>query len=256
MTRWLDRLRLALGDRPLQRWFFRDDDAGWEDRRLAALTGAFRDTGVKVDLAAIPATISPALGRRLADLVDDGAVSVHQHGWAHANHERSGRRCEFGPSRGLAAQARDIARGQRALAERLGRPPAPIFTPPWNRCTPVTAELLADMGFAALSADSTAPLRDVAGLTEIPVTVDWTRCFSRGGRTELARALLRAGATCGDRPIGLMLHHAVMHEDELVALRELLALLRETVTLTSIAALVDESSLTSISPSGHAAPAR
>ena len=38
-------------------------------------------------------------------------VAVHQHGFAHENHEPQGRKCEFGPSRSRVAQRRDIAAG-------------------------------------------------------------------------------------------------------------------------------------------------
>jgi predicted deacetylase len=257
MTTWLDPLRRALHDHPQQPWFFRDDDAGWDDRRLEALTDTFRATGVHVDLAAIPAAVSPLLGQRLAEAIDDGSVSVHQHGWTHANHEPTGRKSEFGLSRGAAAQARDIGQGRRLLAERLGRPPTPIFVPPWNRCTDVTVLLLLRLGLTVLSADHSTPKRNLTVLREIPVTIDWTRAFSRGGRAALVAELSDAAAT-SSAAIGVMLHHAVMDEDELAALQELLALLAESseVTLTSISSLVDESSLTSISLSGHGAPAR
>ncbi len=257
MTGWLDPVRRAL-DHGRPRWFFRDDDAGWDDARLASLIDAFRTAGVRVDLAAIPAAVAPRLGRRLGELIDEGSISVHQHGWAHADHETSGRRSEFGAGRPASAQARDIARGRRALAYLLGRQPAPIFTPPWNRCTRVTAGLLPPLGFTAISVDASAPPSGISGLTEIPVTLDWVRSFSRGGRAGLARELHRAAAAPGDAAIGVMLHHAAMGDDDLAALRDLLSLLRERAAseLTCMERLADENSLTPVSPSGHGARAR
>jgi predicted deacetylase len=248
VTRWLDPLRRALGDHQDRGWFFRDDDAGWSDRRLESLTNTFRAAGVHVDLAAIPAALSPALGRRLGELIDEGSVSVHQHGWAHANHESSGRKSEFGLSRVAGAQVRDIVQGRRVLAARLGRPATPIFVPPWNRCTQVTAALLPRLGLTVLSVDHSAPARNVDGLTEVPVALDWTRSFSRGGRTALAAELSHA-ALAARAPIGVMLHHAVMDEDELTALRELLALLTAGPgsTISSIASTAGEKWLTPIS---------
>ena len=76
-------------------------------------------------------------------------VGLHQHGLAHVNHEREGRKCEFGPSRDAAAQRRDIADGRERLAALLGDRVDPIFTPPWNRCTADTGAVLAELGFAA-----------------------------------------------------------------------------------------------------------
>ena len=100
-------------------------------------------------------------------------VGLHQHGLAHVNHEREGRKCEFGPARGAAAQRRDIAEGRERLAALLGARVDPIFTPPWNRCTAETGRCLAELGFEVLSRESRAAPLGVPGLRELPVSVDW-----------------------------------------------------------------------------------
>ena len=99
---WLEPLRRDLDAAPTPRtFFFRDDDAGWADERLIALLDVFAHHSVPVDVAVIPA----ALDRRLAASLrrrkeaDSGLLAFHQHGFAHANHEPSGRPCEFGPDR-------------------------------------------------------------------------------------------------------------------------------------------------------------
>ena len=48
---------------------------------------------------------------------------------AHVNHEREGRKCEFGPARGAAAQRRDIAAGRERLADLLGAARRPDLHP-------------------------------------------------------------------------------------------------------------------------------
>jgi hypothetical protein len=148
-------------------------------------------------------------------------------------------------------------RGRDLLAERLSGSVAPFFTPPWNRCTDETARVLARLGFSALSADASAPGREVPGLTEIPVSIDWTRAWSRAGRCALAedlRSLARRLSGDPDPPaIGVMLHHAVMGADELAALRELLALLGATrvAAVTSIGSVLSEKTFTLGSSTGH-----
>ena len=145
-------------------------------------------------------------------------------GLQHANHQSAGRKCEFGDARSAAAQCEDLARGQALLAGWLGPRVQPWFTPPWNRCTTETAELLARLGFQALSRDRGAkPAQDA--LPELPVDIDWSRHWREGGAPAVAEALalaLRARAADG-AALGLMLHHAVMSDEELRCLAALLA---------------------------------
>ena len=150
--------------------FFRDDDAGWGDARLFELLDRFAAHSLPVDLAVIPMELDRALADELAARP---RVGLHQHGLAHVNHEREGRKHEFGPSRDAAAQRADIAAGRERLADLLGERVDPIFTPPWNRCTADTGRCLAELGFEVLSREARAAPLDVPGLRELPVSVDW-----------------------------------------------------------------------------------
>jgi peptidoglycan/xylan/chitin deacetylase (PgdA/CDA1 family) len=218
---WLDPVTRALdaASAPVP-IFFRDDDAGWGGARLEALLDLFARWSLPVDLAVIPKKLDAVLARELAARRD---VGLHQHGLAHVNHEREGRRCEFGPARGTSAQRRDIADGRARLADLLGARVDPIFTPPWNRCTPDTGRCLAELGFEVLSREARAAPLGVPGLHELPVGIDWFahRHGERLGRPEL-------GARIGDAigsgaPVGVMLHHAVMDAGEMRHAAELLA---------------------------------
>jgi peptidoglycan/xylan/chitin deacetylase (PgdA/CDA1 family) len=218
MTTWLKPVRDALDNAhapvPV---FIRDDDAGWDDQRL-------------IGLAAIPTRVGPALARELCERIDaPGApVGIHQHGLAHVNHEREGRKAEFGSSRSAGDQRRDILEGRERLGALLGGRVAPIFTPPWNRCSAVTAACLRQLGFRVLSRDAAAPAANVPGLTEIPIHVDW---FARRKGEHLSRAAvaerMAADITRGATPLGVMLHHAVMDERERASAGALLDLLVE-----------------------------
>ena len=200
--------------------FFRDDDAGWGDVRLEALLDLFARRALPVDLAVIPLALDAGLAR---ELVARPEVGLHQHGLAHLNHEREGRRCEFGPARGAAAQRRDIARGRERLADLLGARVDPIFTPPWNRCTADTGRCLAELGFEVLSREARAAPLGVPGLRELPVSVDWFahRHGDRLSRPELGARI--AAAIGSGAPVGLMFHHAVMDAAEMRDAAALLA---------------------------------
>ncbi|HEX8068768.1 MAG TPA: hypothetical protein VF546_02375 [Pyrinomonadaceae bacterium] len=231
MSAWLDELRRVLdaSARPVA-FFFRDDDAGWADDELYALLDLFARRALPVDLAAIPCAVTPALAAELRARVaaEPDKVAVHQHGFAHLNHEPAGRKCEFGDARPRELQRRDIELGRRLLVELHGLPVGHVFTPPWNRCTAITGACLRTAGFRVLSRDATAPPLNVAGLAELPVTFDW---FARRKGVGLARAergaLLAAAATEATNrqtPVGVMFHHAQMDAAEMACADELLAL--------------------------------
>lgn len=208
--------------------FFRDDDAGWGDDRLLELITRFEAYGLPLDLAVIPAELT----NRLADRLRTRQVGLHQHGYAHVNHEREGRKCEFGPTRTRAEQQADIAAGQDRLNELLGDRLDPFFTPPWNRCTRDTGEALAELGFTALSREHRAdPLRL---LPEVSVHLDVARLTPEELDERFARHVDAGG------PVGVMLHHAVMEPEDFARADALLALLagHPSVVARSLAELV------------------
>src|SRR2546428_609883 len=172
MSSWLDPVRRAFDAAPSPiTFFFRDDDAGWEDEKLYRLLDVMMYFGAPIAVAAIPMAIQTRLAADLRALVTAPAtvVSVHQHGFAHVNHEATGRKSEFGPSRSRDLQRRDVADGKQRLEDALGLPPSSMFTPPWNRCTTETAECLVELGFDLLSRDITAEPLAIDGLRELRV---------------------------------------------------------------------------------------
>jgi peptidoglycan/xylan/chitin deacetylase (PgdA/CDA1 family) len=226
MVRWLDPVAAALdaATTPVE-LFFRDDDAGWRDDRLRVLLDLFAARALPLDVAVIPRALGAGLARELRRRATSDSLGLHQHGFAHVNHEREGRKFEFGPSRPRSAQRRDIEAGRRLLEERLGGLVQPIFTPPWNRCTADTGACLAELGFAVLSREARAESLAVPGLRELPVRVDW---FARHHGTRLAPAELAerlAGEIRAGGPLGAMFHHALMDPDEMERAAELLTLL-------------------------------
>ena len=207
-------------------FFIRDDDAGWADARLMALLRVMDAVGVPIDLAAIPTAVTPELAHELRARRHAGqAIGMHQHGFAHINHEGVDRKCEFARGREPWLREADLRRGREQLQVLFGDALDSIFTPPWNRVSADTPAMLAALGFAALSRDVTAAPQHA--LPEIAVHTDWSkqwRLANEGRSNPLQRiaedlAQHVQGAAC----IGLMLHHAVMSDAELDALHGVLA---------------------------------
>jgi hypothetical protein len=191
--------------------FFRDDDAGWEDARLLELIARFAEHGLPVDLAVIPAELDEPLAAKLAE----SHAGLHQHGYAHANHQVEGRKCEFGAARDKAAQRADIATGQQRLRALLGDRLDPFFTPPWNRCTRDTAESLVELGFALLSREHKA--EPFGLLAELPVHLDVARLTPEELDARFAEHVRSDGG-----PIGVMFHHGVMAPEDMARASALL----------------------------------
>jgi Uncharacterized protein conserved in bacteria (DUF2334) len=213
---WLDPVRAAIDGSPAPvEVFFRDDDAGWAPDRLRALLDRFEHHELPVDLAVIPAALGETLAAELRVRATTQRLGLHQHGFAHRNHEPDGRKYEFGPHRAPDRQRCDIEAGAARMADLLGDLVQPIFTPPWNRCTVDTGRCLAELGLSVLSRESRAAPLEVPGLDEVPIRID----FVKPDRAEqLATAVAEGG------PIGVMLHHAVMDRENVERADELLAL--------------------------------
>jgi hypothetical protein len=243
---WLRPLEAALDAAPGPvTIFFRDDDVGWADARLMRLLDVFGRREVPIDLAAIPVCVTPALARTLLARAARQPLGIHQHGYLHVSHELEGRRCEFGPTRPAAAQRADIAAGRRRLRQLFGDALQPLFTPPWNRCTAATGACLAELGIGVLSRDRTAEPLALDGLAELPVQVDW---FAKRKGVPLGRAAvgeqLAARAT-EPAPLGVMLHHAEMEDEDMAAVGDLLDLVcaHDGARCLAMAAVLEETTM-------------
>ena len=225
----LERLLQVIDEKPTASCvFFRDDDAGWGNKRLRALCERFIDFDVGVDIAVIPQALNTdtervliELWRRAPDL-----VRFHQHGNAHRNHQIDGRKCEFGADRSAHQQSVDIDQGSQRLRAALGELVDPIFTPPWNRCTQTTVDALRQNGIVVLSRISGSDALDTLSLVEVSVTLDW--CKKRRGVRESWESFCdNAGSQLASNDvIGVMLHHELMDDDELSHFTSFLGALR------------------------------
>jgi hypothetical protein len=243
---WLRPLEAALDAAPAPvTIFFRDDDAGWADARLMTLLDVFARREVPIDLAAIPVAVTPPLARTLLARAERQPLGLHQHGYLHVSHEVEGRRCEFGQNRPAAAQRADIAAGRRRLEQLFGDALEPVFTPPWNRCTAATGACLLEVGIGVLSRDRTAAALELDGLAELPVQVDW---FAKRKGVPLGRAAVGeqlAARAAEPAPLGVMLHHAEMEDEDMAAVGDLLdlACAHENARCLAMAAVLEETTM-------------
>lgn len=230
---WLPDLRHFLASKQAEgqdlHLFFRDDDVDEKEDALEQLLDLALAHGVPMNLEIIPGRLTPAAVAILKNVLraDTSLLSLNQHGWIHANHESEGRKCEFGPARSLTQQLDDIARGKLILQSTFEERFFPAFTPPWNRCTADTYQILDDLGFLVLSKDrGKDPIADYR-FRDISTTLDiyrWKGGANMKPPAEIVRELLRQ--MCELPVVGLLLHHKVMNGVAFTFLDQLLSELR------------------------------
>lgn len=173
-------------------------------------------------MAAIPALCDEALGA----VVDGVAgLTIAQHGFRHQNHEADGSaKSEFGPGRPQAEVYDEICDGFLRLREIFGPRFAPVFVGPWNRCDPVHAGALVDVGLKGWSGLATEPSRPThPHLRRVDVhldIVDWSTpkvqplevlCDRIGlALSAVDQGSVRRGSS--QAPIGVLTHHRVFDE--------------------------------------------
>lgn len=209
------------------RLFFRDDDIDEDEASLRRLLDLFLQAGTPLILGVIPGRLTDAAIALLtaSQRQYPRLIELNQHGWLHTNHEHSGKKCEFGPSRNLAEQYADIAAGQARMNAVFGPAWFPVFIPPWNRCTAATAQALDELGFRALSRDRGQVAFAGFRFCELPVTLDlyqWRGGAALRPAEELSRELLEQIERA--ETIGVLLHHKVMTAEAFAFVSELLQL--------------------------------
>ncbi|SDN19219.1 Predicted glycosyl transferase [Methylobacterium phyllostachyos] len=189
-------------------FLWRDDDVVTVTPQLDRLIGLAEAHGAPILLAAIPAGIEPALGRRLATA---SGVSVAIHGLAHHNHApASAKPAEFGSDRAFDALVADAAAGLRIARDRVpARNLLPVFVPPWNRLAANLAGALPDLGYRGLSAIPGPPIPGLRRLDATLDPIDWRGSRSLREPGALLSALADDIARVPERPICLLTHHLV-----------------------------------------------
>ena len=223
LERWAD-----AGEIPA--FWLRDDDAIEPTEALEKLLAVTRAFAVPLALAVIPALAKPVLAERLAT---ETAVSVLQHGFAHANHAVVGaKKSEFADDRPIAAMTEELVQARAVISRLFGARALSVFAPPWNRIGAKATQALLDAGITGLSRFKPRQSAEAApGVVEVNTHVDlidWRA--GRVGKTlgvvtaEIAAHLAakRTGAADRNEPTGLLAHHLVTDSQGWAAMEAIL----------------------------------
>ena len=224
-----------LGDWPAHAMiehFIRVDDVDSEESNLERLVSMALKLRVPISLGIIPATLTNGVAtflnsvkRRHPELIE-----LHQHGWAHVNHERDGRKGEFGPARPYDRQREDLRQGRDTLEQLFGDGFFPAFSPPWNVYTADTIRAMTELGFRVLSAGWHDFGVNAGKIHRYSSTVDLMDWDAAGRLRTLPRLFMPlAGLLAKARgPVGLLLHHRTMAPADFGILESMLHRLTQT----------------------------
>ena len=193
--------------------FFRADDVGVPGKQFGYLKEIFSKHQVPLCLAVVPAWLTAP---RWEHLQKPGRHTPelwcwHQHGWRHMNHEKAGRKQEFGPSRQRTAVFKDLVKGRRRLEEMMGNKFYPVFTPPWNRCGLDTLEHLRANGYNAVSRRTGAQPATRDGLPDLFVNVDLHTRKEADPKEGWNSLLAELQHSISTGYCGIMIHHQRMN---------------------------------------------
>lgn len=222
--------------------FFRADDIGVPSRLFTNMVRLFTRYSTPLCLAVVPAWLTDLRWQRLRQVAADPDLFCwHQHGWSHTNHESSGKKQEFGPSRTPRQLQHDLVRGRQRLTSILGDVFFPFFTPPWNRCSGSTLELLENLRFVGVSRSSGAEPQSQPALPDIQINIDLHTRKETNFQLSLEQLLKELHNALALGTAGIMLHHQRMNTNSLLLLEKLLqTILRyKTVEPVSFINLID-----------------
>jgi len=194
--------------------FFRADDVAAPGRNLAKLMDIFKRHRVPLCLAVVPAWLTGSRWQYLKGLgtKESSLWCWHQHGWRHINHETEGKKQEFGASRSRSDIKRDLVQGKRRLEDLMEAEFYPVFTPPWNRCSLDTLQLLGELGYVAVSRARGSMPQAPRGLPDFYADVDLHTRKERDPALGWKILLEELQSAISSKFCGIMIHHQRMNE--------------------------------------------
>ncbi|WP_136795567.1 polysaccharide deacetylase family protein [Desulfosediminicola ganghwensis] len=196
------------------RVFFRADDIGVPSKKFTKLIQLFQKHYMPLCLAVVPAWLTARRTRELLSLTgsDDSQWCWHQHGRLHKNFEPSGKKQEFGPARSREEVGHHLELGQSRLQELLQDKFSPYFTPPWNRCSLDTAQILKSLNFNAISRFTGAQPDFTDTIAGIDVNVDLHTGKENSSERAADKLFDQLHTALGSGYCGIMIHHQLMND--------------------------------------------
>ncbi len=207
--------------------FFRADDIAVPSNNFSKMMALFQKYELPLCLAVVPVWMTRARWETMGEYNDQGDLFCwHMHGYQHLNHENRGKKQEFGPSRLSKDLHHELSKGCDRLKSILGNQFTPFFTPPWNRCSMETMQVLKNLGFKGISRSHGSDPDPPYGLEEFPIHVDLHTRKEKEPDKGWDNLFLEFNTGLNSSSCGIMIHHMRMNSSAFIFLEFLLKCLR------------------------------
>ena len=216
----------AAAQNPPVNIFFRADDIAVPSKRFHRLMELFLTYQTPLCLAVVPAWMTRLRWKAMRSYINRGSrlFCWHMHGYRHKNHEKTGKKQEFGPARPHRDLSSDLEKGDRRLSRILDTQLTRVFTPPWNRCSSETMLILQQMGYAGISRDHDARPGAPEGFPDFQIHVDLHTRKEKAVKTGWRKLFHELETGFSSKRCGIMIHHMRMDNRAFLFLEFLLAL--------------------------------
>jgi hypothetical protein len=209
--------------------FFRADDIGVPSNNYSRMMELFLKYKASLCLAVVPSWLTKLRWKTMGYFAQQGKnlFCWHMHGYRHTNHETQGKKFEFGQSRSSKELFNDLLKGYQRLESIMDKSLTPIFTPPWNRCSLETMQVLQKIGIRGISRSYGVKPLPPKGFKDFPIHVDLHTRKEEDARLGWQNLLKELDQAFEYKTCGIMIHHMRMNNQAFIFLEFLLKLFSE-----------------------------
>ena len=193
--------------------YFRDDDCYELDSHFQEIFELFQTLELPINYAVIPHKITLQFKEYL-NKHQNSPFNVSQHGFTHKNYGKD-KKYEFGPSRSLSEQYKDIAQGKKIMHQTFQSLFNNIFVPPYHGFDNNTLACLIKLKYKGISVNH-AQLKTTDRVSVFPIHLSLETYSLNKPPIEKTLKKLLAEYTHYSRhlkTIGIYFHHSMLSEN-------------------------------------------
>ena len=218
------------------KFWFRDDDAGIDNKSLDNLMQYLKDKKINLLIAAIPALSDNKL-KTILDKYDNYVIG--QHGYSHTNYSESDL-SEYPDTRKKEVIADELIKGNRILSNLFKDKYNKVFIPPWFEVGSTTKKLLKEHNYLAISNywNNRINSNEMIEINSQVDLVDWDNAYTFGGEDYVLNQII-SEIELGNICIGILLHHERIGKETYCFLDKLIEIILEHGSIVDFKSILE-----------------